>query len=486
MDLSAIHAAEESGSALALIHTEGELTYAELSKYVSSVCAALRQRGLDSQTRVALCASNRWQTVVTLLALIEQGIPFVAMHPRWTAKEIDFVLADATPRVLLDDSLVDALLLSEAASVDVEVNLSDEAPLAILYSSGTTGTPKGVVLSRRAFWASAQGSAENLGWCPEDRWLVCLPLCHIGGLSIVTRCLIARRCMVILPRFSPSDVLRAITRHNVTLLSVVPTMLHALLEQDREGVLRQLRAVLCGGAATPFPLLARAASQGVNVLCTYGLTEACSQVTVQKWQATPLARRGCGTPLRGVELGIRSDDGLPLTVGQVGRILVRGQSVMTGYLHRPPLGNDWLDTGDLGEIDSEGALHVHARRQDLIVSGGENVYPLEVEQALVAVTGVSDALVFGIPDDVWGALVAAALVVTEEFDWSRLESVLRERLARFKQPRRWVLVPSLPELPSGKRDRRRAVLELSPLVKSLDTLRAARQEPREAETSSDQ
>ena len=487
MELSIFHAAKESGSALALIHPDGALTYAELAACVRWVCGALRQRGLDSHARVALSASNRWQTVVMILALIESGIAFVAIHPRWTAKEIDFVRTDADAQVLLGDADVDKLLAAGAESPWEEsaARLSDEAPLAILYSSGTTGTPKGAVLSRRAFCASAKGSAANLGWESDDRWLICLPLCHVGGLSIVTRCVIARRCMVIVPRFSADLVLDAIAAHRVTLLSVVPTMLHALLEADHACVLHRLRAVLCGGAATPFPLTLRAVSRGINILCTYGLTEACSQVTVQKWLPTPAARRGSGLPLLGVELSIRSDDGRPLPTGQVGRIFVRGQSVMTGYLHRPPLGKDWLDTGDLGEIDADGCLHVHARRLDLIVSGGENVYPSEVEQALLAVPGVCDALVFGIPDEVWGAQVAAALIVADDLNFERLEQQLCDSLAPFKRPRRWVRVATLPELPSGKRDRRRAVAELTPLVNSLDRLRAECQEPRVAGTSSD-
>lgn len=477
MDMSLRAAAQQTGERLALIHPEGLLTYRQLGGLVAGVCTQLEQRGIRRPMRVVIRASNRWQTVVVILALCEQGIPFVPIHPRWTDKELAFVQEDAETSCLLTDSEVDSLICGEADWEREETPISDEEPLAILYSSGTTGTPKGALLSRAAFCASAKGSADNLGWESQDRWLICLPLCHIGGLSIVTRCVLARSCMVLLPRFSAPSVLDAIVRHRVTLLSVVPTMLHALLDEDSQSVLSSLRAVLCGGAATPPALLLRAFDRGVNVLCTYGLTEACSQVTVQKWTRSPQLRRGSGTPLSGLEVTIRSEEGTLLPSGQVGHIVVRGRSVMTGYLHRAAIAGDWLDTGDLGELDTEGTLHVHARRLDLIVTGGENVYPVEVEHALLSLSGVRDALVFGIPDDVWGALVCAALIVEKQVNWQQVSDALSQNLAPWKRPRRWVVVDAFPELPSGKRDRLRAISLFGPQVQPLDTLRATRVEP---------
>jgi O-succinylbenzoic acid--CoA ligase len=477
MDVGLRTAAQQAPHRLALVHPDGAYTYSDLAERVFSVCAALDQRGIPRKDVVAIRASNRWQTVVLLLALIERGTPFVPIHPRYTDHELSFVQKDAAVDRVFADSDVDSLIDTSSTGLSSHAVISDEETLAILYSSGTTGTPKGAILSRAAFWASAKGSAENLGFCEDDRWLVCLPLCHIGGLSIVTRCVLARACMVLLPRFSAASVLEAIEAHRVTLLSVVPTMLHALLEADERGILSRLRAVLCGGAATPFPLLSRAVDRGVNVLCTYGLTEACSQVTVQKWLPKPLARRGSGSPLQGVEVAIRGEAGSFLPSGQVGQIVVKGRSVMTGYLHRPPLAGDWLDTGDLGELDDSGTLFVHARRTDLIVTGGENVYPAEVEQALLTIPQVRDALVFGIPDEVWGALVCAALVVEKDFDQKQMESALAERLAKFKRPRRFVVVDSFPELPNGKRDRLRAITRFGPMVQSPCTLRAGQGEP---------
>ena len=467
MELSVRKAAAECGGRIAVVLEDHTLSYAELAAKVAGTCAELTRRGLDSSTLVAICASNRGPTLIAVLAFIELGIPFVAVHPRWTEREVAVVMSDAKPRCLFGDAEVDSLMVGTSIWTDSACEIPGAAPLAILYSSGTSGTPKGAILSRSAFVASAQGSAENLGFFEDDRWLLCLPLCHIGGLSIVMRCLLARSTVVLLPRFDAQAVLAAIVRNRVTLLSVVPVMLQGLLDADREGVLRSVRAVLSGGAATPLSLLTRAVGAGVNVLTTYGLTEACSQVTVQKWKPTAVVRSGSGTPLSGLELSIRGEEGIALVPHTVGRVWVRGRSMMTGYVGKEPLGDGWFDTGDLGELDDEGVLLVHSRRMDLIVTGGENVYPAEVEQALLLVPHVRSAVVFGVPDPQWGAVVAAAIVVLPEFQESSLTDVINRSLASFKRPRLWVTVDAIPQLANGKIDRRTAIAAFTPLLRKL-------------------
>lgn len=475
MALSVHAAAAEHPDAIAIIADDVVLSYRELASRVTMAGAAIAARGLSSRdgALIAIAARNRIETLITLLALIDQQIPFVPLHPRWTEHEVSRVLADAHPACVLRDDDVDALCAARFSveKIDPRADHDDAARLAILYTSGTSGVAKGAQLSRAAFLASAAGSARLLGWQASDRWLLCLPLCHIGGLSIVTRCLLARRPIVLTPRFDAEAVLAAITLHHATLISVVPTMLHALLEADRGGVLRSLRAVISGGAATPFSLLERAVASGVNVLTTYGLTEACSQVTLQPWQLQPQARRGSGVALPGVELSLRDDAGHELPAGSTGRICVRGPMVMGGYLHREPLGEQYFDTGDLGVLDETGALHVHARRQDLIVTGGENVYPAEVEQALLEVPGITRALVFGVSEPIWGAEVAAALVLDGSCDAESITRVLQvalaQRLAPFKRPRLFAILPSLPELANGKPDRRTAVALATPALRRI-------------------
>ncbi len=246
----------------------------------------------------------------------------------------------------------------------------------------------------------------------------------------------------------------------VTQLSLVPTMLSLLLDAHPSGAApAHLRALLLGGAAASPALMARAAERGLPVVVTYGCTETCSQVV-----ATPYAQRfdaaawGAGVPLAGVEL--RIDDG---------RILVKGPMRMAGYLGEEPLDPDaWFDTGDLGEIDARGGLHLHARRADLIVTGGENVYPAEVERVLDACPGIRASAVFGLSDETWGQTVAAALVAgTPPPSDAQLLTHVREALAPHQRPRRICFIDSLPVNSAGKLDR----LALPRLAAQLRPLR---------------
>lgn len=456
--LSAIEAAEDAPAATALVVGERHIAYGELGRLVAAVSLRMAERGFDAATRVALRATSSLDTVVASLALIDRGVPFVPLHPRLTLHEAKSLVADAEPCSLLDETTL-ASMVDEAARGDGRVqtacSVDDGATLALLYTSGTSGRPKAALLPRRAFIASARASTRNLGWRADDRWLLCMPLAHVGGLSILTRCLIARRCVVLQPRFDADAALDAIARQGVTLLSVVPTMLRALLARDRNNALARLRAVLVGGAHGPAALLDECARRGVFALTTYGLTEACSQVTVQRLGEAPTRRAGAGLPIDGAEVAIVDAGGHELEHGAVGRVRVRGPVLMSGYLGGAPLGDDWFDTGDLGELDDEGHLHVHARREDLIVTGGENVYPVEIEQVVEAFEGVAQALVFGVRDDVWGEVVAALVRVdAASFPGERpLAEHLADKLASYKRPRRLAVVGALPLTSSGKLER---------------------------------
>jgi len=384
----------------------------------------------------------------------------VLVHPRLTDAEARVLIADAQVTIALDDVAVDALLREGGDRPWPIVAPPSEADaLAIIYTSGTSGRAKGAVLTHGAFAASATASGRNLRWALDDRWVAALPVAHVGGLSVLTRCWRARRPVVLLPRYDAHAVLHAVAAGG-TLVSVVPTMLRGLLEADTGNVLAGARAVLVGGAACSPELLEESAARGVRALATYGMTEMCSQVATQAYlPRAVIAQRGVGRPLEGVELRLTDDEGAPVTVGEVGRIAARGPMRMRGYWgHEPLTGAAWFDTGDLGSLDADGTLHLHARRTDLIVSGGENVYPVEVEQCLERHPAVASALVFGVPDEVWGQRVAAAIVargeVPDEAAWraSVLEHA-RASLADFKRPRLLARVDAIATLPSGKADR---------------------------------
>jgi O-succinylbenzoic acid--CoA ligase len=408
---------------------------------------------------------------------MELGVAFVPVHPRLTADETARLLAQCAPaRVLLEPdlaALADGPPRAEHTDGGPRGDDDPRRALAVLYTSGTSGTARGARLSRGAFLASARASAEVLGDAPDDAWLLCLPLCHVGGLSILTRALRARRAVVMLGRFEPAAVLAALARHRPALLSVVPTMLHALLREDRAGALAAPRAVIVGGAACSAELLRECAARGIAARTTYGLTEACSQVTLQRARPRGTVEPGSGVALPGTSVRIADAAGGSRAAGQSGRILVRGPTLMDGYEGAAAAGaGPWFDTGDLGALDAQGRLFVHARRTDLIVTGGENVYPVEVEHALEALPGVARALVFGVADERWGQLVAALIEPAREAQprlrEEALVTALATRLAPHKRPRRVHFVDAVPLLANGKPDRAGAAARYATLVRPFE------------------
>jgi O-succinylbenzoic acid--CoA ligase len=374
------------------------------------------------------------------------------IHSRATERE----------RQLLSELLGPALEIDPAAAAqDSEPDqgagswetpaIDPESILAVVFTSGTSGEPKGVLLSRRAFLASARASARNLGWRAEDRWLLTLPLAHVGGLSILVRALIARRCTVLAPpgRFEAGWTMRAIEEHRVTLASLVPPMLEAMLEADPAwSPPTHLRALLLGGGPASRDLLTRAADRGVPVLTTYGFTESCSQVTTQRYGTCNRGEIGSGAPLDGVELRIVD-----------GEIQVRGPMLFSGYAGRDRVwagvdAEGWLATGDEGELDASGQLHVRGRLDRLIVTGGENVDPQEIESALQTLTSIRGAVVFGVEDAKWGMVVAAALVAEgADPEPGALREEMSAILAPYKRPRLVRFLADLPTTPAGKVDR---------------------------------
>jgi O-succinylbenzoic acid--CoA ligase len=461
MSFSVHRAAAESPDREALVVAGEPVSYAALAAEVARTVAWLRQRGVDGSTpRAAMVGESSKASLVLLLALFDTGVPVLLLHPRSPGAERRRQLAETATGLFLEPPEPGSLPEDQRA---VEVQDVDPGrPLAIVRTSGSAGRPNWVVLSRRAFAAAAAASAANLGWRDDDRWLLSLPVAHVGGLSILTRCLLARRAVVLEPvrRFAAAAVAETIAARRVTLASLVPTMLGRLLDLDGWQPPVHLRAMLIGGAATPPGLLARAADRGWPVLTTYGLTEACSQVATQRYGTVQRGELGCGRPVAGMEVRVRE-----------GAIEVRGDGLMDGYLgsqtDSPCTADGWLRTGDLGDLDAAGNLHVRGRRDDVLVSGGENVHPLEVEQALEEHPAIRAACVFGVADDDWGEVVAAALAAADPPADRELLAFLEPRLASFQRPRRIAYLDELPLLPSGKPDRALAIRRAMPLLRSL-------------------
>lgn len=435
--LSITAAARDAADAVALHVGNERYTFAQLADLVRTRLADLGPELVPGRP-VPLVGRNTLERAVALYTLLEARVPVLLLHPKLTAAERAAEVA-ATARA--------AGTLPEDAAV-------------IMYTSGTTGQARGAILTRSALRASAQASAANMGWQPDDCWLLAMPLARVGGLSILTRCLIARRAVALAPSFDAALVPEWMERWRTTLASMVPTMLALVFERFPDWRPPPfLRAIQVGGAEAPPRLLKEAARRKVPVVITYGCTELSSQIVVtpyeQRFNPAPC---GAGRPLPGAEVRVVD-----------GRIEARGPMRMAGYVGGEPLPPEaWFDTGDVGQFDANGCLHVRARRADLIVTGGENVYPAEVERVLEACDGIREAAVFGVPDETWGQIVAAAFVAngTPPSD-AELGAFLDHHLARHKRPRRIAFVPQLPHTGAGKLDRA-ALPSLAPQLRLLD------------------
>lgn len=457
MTLSIFDAAREEPERVAVVTDAESVTFAELARRTAQRLGELSAFGtLDARGErpVAVVATPTLETLETLLALFSVGTPALLLHARGTENE-RAELVERAGAVLEPPDWSEPVPI-----VPVPDRFDPERIAVIAPTSGTTGAPRLARLSHRALLAAARASSAHLGVEPGERWLLALPLAHVAGLSIVTRMLAARRTVVLFdpdgPLLSQLDPLvSTLSRHDVTLVSLVPTVLDRLLAPPvsfRPGP--KLRAVLLGGAPIPRELLARAHARSVPVLTTYGMTETCAQVATR-----PYAERFEPPPE-----GDLASSGVPLagvfvhTVG--GSVRVRGATLFSGYAGEPgsaPEGG-WFETHDRGYFLPDGSLVVTGRTDDVIITGGENVDPAEVEAALVALAGVEAACVVGLDDLAFGKSVAAMLVTTGDAPHSveAVRRALEPKLSSHKLPRRVAVVDALPVLASGKLDRTRA------------------------------
>jgi o-succinylbenzoate---CoA ligase len=408
------------------------VTYAELEAEATWVARRLAAYGVRREGLAALTMHPRREEVVLLHALMKLGAVALPLSPQLTESERAAVLAEQRPAVDLNDAA--ELTQTEADLPLLGEHDMDDLQCRIL-TSGTSGTPRPVDLTYGNFLFSAVGSAFNIGVEPEDRWLCCLPLSHIAGLSIILRSVIYGTTAVLMDRFDTEKVANTLVSGDISVVSLVPTQLIRLLEAGAD--LSAPRAILIGGGPVPEDALRRALDRGATVVQTYGMTETCSQVTTLAPSDAERKVGSAGRPL--LTSHIRIEDG---------EILVQGPTVSRGAIDP----DGWLRTGDLGHIDDEGFLYVTGRRGEIIVTGGENVMPAEVEAVLVAHPAVADAAVLGRPDPEWQEAVCALVVMEARSETSEeeLRSHCAASLAPFKVPKQVDFVESLPRTPSGK------------------------------------
>ncbi len=460
---------------------DGGWTFAQVNRRVALTCEAiLSHTPLEPGDRAAIFMRRPVPFALTLLALMRMRVVSVPLNTRLTARELAWQVKNAGPRLLICETEAPGLTRDLEAPVfalpamnahDRTLPFDDYGAMrfdddfAIIHTSGTTGRPKAAVLTHGNIFHSALGTALKLDVRNNERWLCVLPLYHVGGLSIILRALIYGAAVEFGPT-APFDVdgtNRALSDNPVTIVSLVPTMLQRLLDARTRPWNPKLRIILLGGEAPSAELLARCAAEALPVATCYGMTETASQVVTALPEQVYKKPGSMGAALMSAQVRIVDEAGEDAAPDVAGEVLVKGGSVMRGYFNDPAatanaLRDGWLHTGDIGYLDEDGDLFILQRRDDLIVSGGENIYPAEVEAALRQHPAVAEAVVLGLQDADWGQRAAAVIETRAGQSLSSADVVAfaRERLAGYKVPRRIAFVEALPRTASGKAQRREA------------------------------
>lgn len=461
---------------VALRFGERTWTWQELDRRTDDLAAGLAGLGLGRGDRLGLLLLNRPEFVELSLAACKLGAVTVPMNVRFTAAEVAFVVADADCRLVVTEAALAAgvdrvrdrqpvLLADELEAVHVAgatvalVDTADADPAFICYTSGTTGDPKGAVLTHGSWNAASQGWAQAIQLTAADRVVLPFPLAFTGGLAVWLFTYWAGARLVLEPAFEPDRIFDLFETERLTAFLAVPVIIQTMVDHPRwaEADLSSWRVACSGGAPVPESLLRAVQARGIPMLQGYSLTEGSAGVTVLPAHDALRKVGSAGLPVVHCEVRIVDEDDNPLPPGQVGEIAMHGPMVMQSYWRNEAasaeaLRGGWLHTGDLGRLDEEGYLYVVDRAKDMLISGGLNVYPAEIERVLAGLPGVVEVAVVGLPHDRWGETpTVVAYTAGAPLDAEAVLAACTEVLADFKVPRYLVVRDEpLPRNMSGK------------------------------------
>jgi acyl-CoA synthetase (AMP-forming)/AMP-acid ligase II len=446
------------------VFQDASWTYRELHERVSRCADGLRRRGVRRGDRVAFLGPNHPAFLETLFAAGVLGAVFVPLNTRLAQQEIDYQLADSGARVLIEPSTDYEEMLASAAPDPVDEPVSLDDLCMIMYTSGTTGRPKGAVLTHGNITWNSVNVLVDVDLAGDEVTLVAAPMFHTAGLNMTCLpTLLKGGTVVLVPAFDPDAVLALIERRRVTYLFGVPAMYQAMAASPAfAGTdLSSVRALNCGGAPVPADTIRTWLGRGLSFSQGYGMTEV-SPGALYLHHTMAEAKAGtAGVPHFFTDVRVVRPDLTEVAPGEKGEVLVAGPNVMAGYWGRPDAtdeamaGGAWFRSGDVAVVDDDGYVTLVDRLKDMIISGGENIYPAEVEAAILAHPAVEDCAVIGVPDERWGEVGRAVLLVRPGgTDRARLARELPEflagRLARYKIPRSVVFADELPRSATGK------------------------------------
>jgi fatty-acyl-CoA synthase len=466
-----------------------ELSYAELATLIDRIAAALTGSGIKHGSCVAYLGFNSPEMLALLFASARLGAMFMPLNWRLAAPEHRQMLDDCPPALLFveppfvaqTDTFRNTLGATTLVSfgdagagwiswaeffsraegpAPLDAQAGTDTPLLICYTSGSTGKPKGVVLTQRAIKCNAANSADMHDLTADDVILTTLPLFHVGGLNNQTTPALQAGCSVVLhPKFDPDATFDAIEQEGITLTVLVPAQLDMMMAHRRwaSADFSRLRMITTGSTIVPLHVIRSVHDKGVPLVQVYGSTETCPIAVYLKAGDAMRKVGSTGKVAAHCKLRIVDSQGADVKPGTTGEILIKGDNVMSGYWQAPQataavLVDGWFRSGDMGHLDEEGYLYVDGRSKDMIISGGENIYPAEIENLLIESPDIAEASVIGRPDPRWGEIVVAVVVPKENSTISseQVLKLLEGRIARFKHPKEVLLVKALPKTALGK------------------------------------
>ncbi len=463
--------------------TNESLTYGELHNAGEQLSQFLTQeKGIAKGDRIAVISDFGLAYFVLFAAAQKLGFVLVPINERLAAREVAFLLGNCEPSLLVYEEKHATLAKESNAELNIDtssnedimnwcqgnlnIDLPDgpteEDPVFILYTSGTTGFPKGALYTHKMMMWNSLNTALRLNVTAFDHTLMVMPPFHTGGWNVLTTPFLHFGASVtVLPKFEADEVLQLLESEGSTLFMAVPTMVRMLAYSPLfdSAKLDKLRYFIVGGEALPIPLIEKYAAKNVMIRQGYGLTEVGTNVTSLAAEDAIRKRGSIGFPNFYIETRLVKEDGEEASTNEIGELWLKGPVVTPGYWKNPEataksLENGWFKTGDLLRKDEEGYLYVVDRIKNMFISGGENVYPAEVEKYLASHPSISEVAVVGIADDKWGEVGKAIIVSTDNLSGEELKAFCVKGLAKFKVPKQFVFLDALPKTDSGKIDRK--------------------------------